>query len=213
MSTIPISINQLFKAFVLLMPLTALSQTPLESLKHPRPAIPSAQANTSVEQLNKRLRNLESKVNSMAKQIKHMSLINKPGFIKNDKGHYVLSLNGAKIILTNNGEIVLEPTYSGSSQTRVIVGKNDLYLNSAVSTNISAIGNLNIRSFGGTTELEGGTRTEVKGPMLCLNGCGKPAARLGDNITTNNTPGGPDGVPTTGIGQIIRGSATVLIGN
>ena len=204
MSTIQISINQLFKVFLLLMPLTALSQTPLESIKRPLPAMPSTQANTSVEQLNKRLRNLESKINSMAKQIKYMGLINKPGFIKNDKGHYVLSINGAKIILTNNGEIVLEPVHSGSSQTRVIVGKTNLQLESAVNTNIKAGANLN---------MQGRAKTDVMGAMLCLNGCDKPAARLGDPITTNNTAGGPDGVPTTGIGQIIRGSATVGIGN
>lgn len=42
------------------------------------------------------------------------------------------------------------------------------------------------------------------GTMLTLNGNGRPAARVGDTVT---------GAPQGGSGQIVTGSATVLIGN
>lgn len=54
-----------------------------------------------------------------------------------------------------------------------------------------------------TAKLKGGSMTDIQGGLVRLNGGGKPAARMTDQVSTP---------PHGGVGTITKGSASVLIG-
>jgi hypothetical protein len=66
-------------------------------------------------------------------------------------------------------------------------------------TEIRADTDLNLLA-GATAKLQGGALTQVRGPLVQLNTCGAPVARVGDSVIANPT------------GQIITGSPTVCSG-
>lgn len=141
--------------------------------------------------------------------------VDEPGkaMIKLDQGSGDIYLSAAKTTLKNEEDVIVESTLGNISiesnrSIELKVGTSRVELSPAKlatkSTQTSIVADATMDLKGAIVKITGSATTALKGGLVTINGAGKPVARLGDRVVV---------APFTGVGSIVNGSSTVLIGN